>query len=268
MATASLSQRITTAWKSWLSCPPTSSMTSTVRRRSIPRRAPRARMSRMITPIRSMRINSAWTALPGPAIFSTAVSGISWLVGGLGAGGSAIYALDITNPGTPTQASSFTQGNASSLVIGEWSSSLVYTTALNPATGLYANTLTSGAATFTCANVATCGQSLGKTYGTPQIRRFHNDPTPHGRKCHLMGSRIRQRFRQLQRRCRHLRHAGEQHAGHAAHVLLYEHRRGVEMSATRPPMEFTMSPPLTWTAITSRTTSTRATCWAMSGAST
>ncbi|MGO9925920.1 MAG: pilus assembly protein [Mycobacterium sp.] len=101
----------------------------------------------------------------------------SWLVGGLGAGGSAIYALDITNPGTPTQASSFTQGNASSLVIGEWSSSLVYTTALNPATGLYANTLTSGAATFTCANVATCGQSLGKTYGTPQIRRFHNDPT-------------------------------------------------------------------------------------------
>ncbi len=42
----------------------------------------------------------------------------SWLVGGLGAGGSAIYALDITNPGTaPTFADSkFTQGNASGLV--------------------------------------------------------------------------------------------------------------------------------------------------------
>ena len=25
-----------------------------------------------------------------------------------------------------------------------------------------------------CANVPTCGASLGKTYGTPQIRRFHN----------------------------------------------------------------------------------------------
>src|SRR6202000_1646603 len=40
----------------------------------------------------------------------------SWLVGGLGIGGAAIYALDVTNP----SASNFTEGNASSIVIGEW----------------------------------------------------------------------------------------------------------------------------------------------------
>jgi len=40
--------------------------------------------------------------------------------------------------------------------------------------------VTGGTATFTCAGnpaSATCGNSLGKTYGTPQIRRFHNNPS-------------------------------------------------------------------------------------------
>ncbi|WP_051710468.1 pilus assembly protein [Andreprevotia chitinilytica] len=60
----------------------------------------------------------------------------TWLVGGLGAGGKAIYALDITDP---TQ---FSETNSGSLVIGEWNNS----------------TLT----------------NLGQTYGTPQIRRLHN----------------------------------------------------------------------------------------------
>ena len=69
----------------------------------------------------------------------------SWLVSGLGAGGAAIFALDITNPG------SFSEGNASATVIGEWNS-----------------------ATISCANVANCGNSLGNTYGTPQIRRLHD----------------------------------------------------------------------------------------------
>jgi type IV pilus assembly protein PilY1 len=69
----------------------------------------------------------------------------TWLMGGLGAGGSAVYALDVTNP------SSFAEGNAASQVIGEW-----------------------GAATITCVGNSTCGKSLGNTYGTPQIRRFHN----------------------------------------------------------------------------------------------
>jgi type IV pilus assembly protein PilY1 len=80
----------------------------------------------------------------------------TWLVAGLGAGGqpagaisdqttptstSAIYALDITDP------AKFVAGS----VLGEWTPS-----------------------TITCANVANCGQHLGLTYGTPQIRRLHN----------------------------------------------------------------------------------------------
>jgi type IV pilus assembly protein PilY1 len=69
----------------------------------------------------------------------------SWLVGGLGAGGAAIYALDVTDP------TSLSESNAANLVIGEWNS-----------------------ATITCANVSGCGAKLGNTYGVPQIRRFHN----------------------------------------------------------------------------------------------
>lgn len=60
----------------------------------------------------------------------------SWLVGGLGVGGQAIYALDVTDP---TQ---FKETNASSLVIGEWNSSTL--------------------------------PQLGNTYGTPLIRRMHS----------------------------------------------------------------------------------------------
>ncbi len=72
----------------------------------------------------------------------------TWLVGGMGPGGAVIYALDVTDPTT------FSDTNAQSLVMGEW----------NPAT-------------ISCANVTTtpgCGQNLGNTYGTPQIRRLHN----------------------------------------------------------------------------------------------
>jgi type IV pilus assembly protein PilY1 len=69
----------------------------------------------------------------------------SWLVGGLGPGGSALYALDVTNP------ANFSEANAANLVIGEWTP-----------------------ATVNCANVASCGNNLGNTYGTPQIRRLHN----------------------------------------------------------------------------------------------
>lgn len=69
----------------------------------------------------------------------------TWLVGGLGAGGSALYALDVTNP------ANFSEANASNIVIGEWTPS-----------------------TVSCTNVASCGQDLGNTYGTPVIRRLHN----------------------------------------------------------------------------------------------
>ncbi|RDS84745.1 pilus assembly protein PilY [Dyella monticola] len=68
----------------------------------------------------------------------------TWLASGLGAGGNAIFILDITNP------SSFST-NGTSSVIGEWNASNI-----------------------TCANVTNCGNNLGQTYGTPQIRRFHN----------------------------------------------------------------------------------------------
>jgi type IV pilus assembly protein PilY1 len=69
----------------------------------------------------------------------------TWLVGGLGPGGAAIYALDVTSP------SSFSESNAANLVVGEWN-----------------------AQTISCENVASCGQDLGDTYGTPEIRRLHN----------------------------------------------------------------------------------------------
>lgn len=68
----------------------------------------------------------------------------TWLVSGLGAGGSAIFAMDITDP---TQFSS----TNTSVILGEWNST-----------------------TLTCANVTNCGNNLGQTWGTPQIRRLHN----------------------------------------------------------------------------------------------
>ena len=83
----------------------------------------------------------------GPATCTTAVPGTRWLVSGLGAGGAAVFALDITNP----TAANFVEGNASSLVIGEWTS-----------------------ATLSCVSNTTCGTSLGNTYGTPLIRRLHD----------------------------------------------------------------------------------------------
>jgi type IV pilus assembly protein PilY1 len=68
----------------------------------------------------------------------------TWLVGGLGQGGAAIYALDVTDP------SKFSESNAKSLVIGEWT-----------------------AASISCVNQTNCGLSLGNTYGQPVIRRTH-----------------------------------------------------------------------------------------------
>ena len=69
----------------------------------------------------------------------------TWLAAGLGVGGNSVYVLDITDP------SRFSESNASSLVIGEWSPT-----------------------TINCANVTNCGQNMGNTLGQPQIRRFHN----------------------------------------------------------------------------------------------
>ena len=73
----------------------------------------------------------------------------TWLVGGLGEGGAAIYALDISTP------DNFSESKAANLVKFE---------------------LTPAAITAkSCANLPRdCGPNLGKTYGSPQIRRFHN----------------------------------------------------------------------------------------------
>jgi type IV pilus assembly protein PilY1 len=86
----------------------------------------------------------------------------TWLVSGVGVGGhpggavnsntatiaapvSALFALDITDP------SQFSETNAASLVIGEWTS-----------------------ATISCTGNATCGTNFGQTVGTPVIRRLHD----------------------------------------------------------------------------------------------
>lgn len=69
----------------------------------------------------------------------------TWLIGGLGAGGQALYMLDISNP------SNFSEGNASSLVISEINSN-----------------------TISCVGNSSCGNDLGYTFGTPVITRFHN----------------------------------------------------------------------------------------------
>jgi len=74
----------------------------------------------------------------------------TWLVSGLGAGGAAIFALDVSNP----TAANFTEGNASNLVIGEWTAANI--------------SCQSDTAALVCKN------SLGATYGTPIIRRLHD----------------------------------------------------------------------------------------------
>ncbi len=69
----------------------------------------------------------------------------SWLVGGLGAGGAALYVLDVTNP------AGLTESNAANIVLGEWNNT-----------------------TITCVGNSSCGASLGNTVGTPQLRRLHD----------------------------------------------------------------------------------------------
>lgn len=92
----------------------------------------------------------------------------TWIVGGLGAGGAAIYALDVTDPST------FSEGNASTLVIGEWATTSTTTTdSSGKATTTWTSNLT--CATTTTNTQSACGANyLGNTYGTPVIRRFHN----------------------------------------------------------------------------------------------
>jgi type IV pilus assembly protein PilY1 len=75
----------------------------------------------------------------------------TWVVGGLGPGGAAIYALDVSNP------TNFAETSAASLVIGEWTPTTI-----------------SCAGTTGTNSGANCGNNLGNTYGTPSVRRLHN----------------------------------------------------------------------------------------------
>ena len=77
----------------------------------------------------------------------------TWLVSGLGAGGNAIFAIDVTDPGVAGDDTQVGVGQ----VIGEWSNSTN--------SPLVCATDTSG---------SKCMNNLGQTYGTPQIRRLHN----------------------------------------------------------------------------------------------
>lgn len=65
----------------------------------------------------------------------------TWLVGGLGFGGQGIYAIDITDP------SNLTEAKADQIVVGEW--------------------------TFN-SDTSSIWNNLGRTYGTPIIRRLHD----------------------------------------------------------------------------------------------
>ena len=84
-------------------------------------------------------------ATPGSGDLYYAGSWHTWLIGGLGYGGKGLYALDVTDP------ANFSQANASSIVLGDW---------------------TPG--TISCENDSGCGDDMGEIGGTPVIRRFHN----------------------------------------------------------------------------------------------
>ncbi len=123
----------------------------------------------------------------------------TWVVSGLGPGGAAIFALDVTNP------SNFSEANAASIVKGEWSTTATTTTtngttstpngSTTTVSGSTSTTTTTSTATtttngtttttttttvsassFICANQTpvACGINLGNTFGAPQIRRFHS----------------------------------------------------------------------------------------------
>jgi type IV pilus assembly protein PilY1 len=74
----------------------------------------------------------------------------TWLVGGLGAGGAALYALDVTTPANFSESTTPTNYPAA-VVVGEWNASNI-----------------------TCPSTTGCANNLGNTYGTPLIRRLHN----------------------------------------------------------------------------------------------
>jgi type IV pilus assembly protein PilY1 len=94
------------------------------------------------------------TPATGDLFYSPTTTGTgawhTWLVGGLGAGGAALYALDVTTPANFSETITPTNYPAA-VVVGEWN-----------------------AANISCPNTTGCANNLGNTYGTPLIRRLHN----------------------------------------------------------------------------------------------
>jgi type IV pilus assembly protein PilY1 len=89
----------------------------------------------------------------------------TWVVSGLGPGGAEIFALDVTNPAAFSETGSGTGAVLpSTTVIGDWTASSTSS----------ATQLTCTSSTATVAAQKPCTNNLGNTYGTPQIRRFHN----------------------------------------------------------------------------------------------
>ena len=99
------------------------------------------------------------------------------LVSGLGPGGAAIFALDVTNPADTSQTGDavFSEAKAANLVIGEWSTTTTTTAAgTGPTTTTTTSTLVCAGSANAATSAANCGLNLGNTYGTPVLRRFHN----------------------------------------------------------------------------------------------
>jgi type IV pilus assembly protein PilY1 len=94
----------------------------------------------------------------------------TWLVGGLGPGGNAIYALDVTDPAALFTESSGSNAGPTAVVRGEWGTYVATTVSGGNTT----RTVTSTTMNCVGDGATPCGNHLGNTYGIPQIRRFHN----------------------------------------------------------------------------------------------
>ena len=157
------------------------------------------------------------TSMPrrAPAICSIAGQWHTWLIGGLGPGGNAIYALDITNMGDYSAG----VGLAGNVPTSEakrrvpWSGRVELSERRTDQSDLQRMTPTPRPAAITS----------GKTFGVPQIRRFHNGSwgAVFGN-----GNQTGQTVTGTQPdlRCRHLRDVGEP-IERRDHLLLPRHRK-------------------------------------------
>lgn len=97
----------------------------------------------------------------------------TWLADGLGAGGKELFVLDINQPGLvgPTQTggplpTNFSESTPDKVVMADWTGQ-TETVSSSGVTNIIPGTLT-------CVNDSNCAADLGDTFGTPEIRRFHN----------------------------------------------------------------------------------------------